>query len=225
MSYVRKVVSHQERLLCIFQPHWIYVAEGVFWFFVLTAAGLIVDHFFYSYVGEHRFFHGHIGGLHFRGRFSEISLIFMTIGIGVFWTYLMVYVSSEIGLTDQRIIHKKGLVFIEVDQVDLEDIRAEQVFHGWFGWLLGYGRIRMNCRFIEDVWLPAIYNPYRLVKASHNARLKHPLIEYGVDEFHANMERIDQTRQEQKNKQALFRLRRVIKARFGKAAAARSSDQ
>jgi len=216
MSYVRKVISNQEKLLCVFHASWSYVVEGLFWFVTLTTIGLIVDHYFYQYVGPDTFLNIDLWVVHLGIKLSGISMIFAIIGFAVFWTLFLVYMSSEIGLTDQRIIYKKGLIFIQIDQVDLEDIRAEQVFHGWFGWLFGYGRIRLDCRFIHDVWLPTIHDPYRLVKASHNARLKHPLIEYGQDEFQANLQRIEAQKEEKQSK--FKKLKRMIKQRFQKAA-------
>ncbi len=216
MSYVRKVISNQEKLLCVFHASWSYVAQGLFWFVVLTTAGLIVDHYFYQYVGPDTFLNIDLWAVHLGLKLSGISMIFAFIGFAVFWTLFLVYISSEIGLTDQRVIHKKGLIFIQVDQVDLEDIRAEQVFHGWFGWLFGYGRIRLDCRFINDVWLPTIPDPYRLVKASHNARLKHPLIEYGEDEFQVNLQRIEAQKEEKQR--TFLKLKRLMRERFQKAA-------
>lgn len=220
MSYVRKVTSANERLLAIFSPHWIYVLEGFLWFFALLIIGLIIDHYFYKFVGPDTLaVNVNIEHFKFNGRLTGISTIFAVIGLAILWVQTLIFVSSEIGLTDQRIIHKKGLVFIQVDQVDLEDIRAEQVFHGWLGWLLGYGRIHLDCRFIQDVWLPAISQPYRLVKASHTARLKHPLIEYGLDEFQGNMESIEKHIIERKKMQnKLSTIKKDIKNRFKKAA-------
>jgi hypothetical protein len=216
VSYVRKVVSNQEKLLCVFHASWSYVAEGLFWFITLITAGLIIDHYFYQYVGPNTFLNIDFWSVHLGFKLSGISIIFAVIGLAILGTLSIVYISSEIGLTDQRVIYKKGLIFIQVDQVDLEDIRAEQVFHGWFGWLLGYGRVRLDCRFIHDIWLPTIHDPYRLVKASHNARLKHPLIEYGQDEFQANLQRIETQKQRDKNK--FKKLQRIVKQRFQKAA-------
>ena len=213
MSYVRKVISHREKLLCIFRPHWIYLIEGAMWLLILLALGFIVDQYFYEYIGPQiaKFkINFNIGNLQFY--LPGISSIFTVIGLAVMWTFCMTYISSEIGLTDQRIIYKKGLIFIQVDQVDLEDIRAEKVFHGWIGWLLGYGRVQLDCRFIDDVWLPYIKNPYRLVKASHNARLKHPVIEYGLDEFQANIQRIEEDKVKKQ------KLHDIVKNRFKRVA-------
>jgi hypothetical protein len=112
---------------------------------------------------------------------------------------------------------KTGLIFVEIDQVDLEDIRAEHVHHGLLGWLLHYGSIRLDCRFIHDVKIPAIGNPYRFVEASHNARLKHPRIAYGEDEFSSNLKLIEHKKSEA-HPQITQKMKNAFKISFWKSA-------
>lgn len=218
MDYIRKVITREEKLLAIFRPHWIYIFEGAFWFVFLTVAGLIADYLLYSHYGLNAAsFSIDLWFLHFDGSNTPIPWIFSLCGLAVFWPLFLVYISSEVGLTNQRIIFKRGLFFIEIDQVDLEDIRAEHVFHGWLGWALGYGRVRLDCRFIDDVWLPAIRNPYRLIKASHTARMKHPGIDYAPDELHANLARAEQKREAAMMRGKILRFKESIKSGFRKA--------
>lgn len=102
--------------------------------------------------------------------------------------------------------------------MDLEDIRAESVYHGFMGWFLGYGRIRLDCRFLQDVKLPAIRKPYRFVRSSHHARLKHGSIDYNEDEFAKNSEHIEKKQTENHPKQKMKTLRDTIKSSFQKSA-------
>ena len=219
MNHIRRAMSRNERLISLSRPHWIYVVEGVIWFWIITVIGLILDHYLYLYFGSHLYkFEIDLWFVVFNEKYTPIPWVFAFTGFAVFWPLFLIYISHEIGLTDQRIIHKKGFLFIEIDQVDLEDIRAEHVQHGLFGWLLGYGRIRLNCRFIEDVVLPAIRKPYNLVKASHTARMKHPSIEYDHDDFQTNVENIETKRREALAKEKLKNIKEKIKANFRKAA-------
>lgn len=218
MSYIRKVITHEEKLLLITHPHWIYAFEGLFWFAALTLTGFAIDHYLYVYAGLHAYsFNVDLWILHFDENHTPIPWLFSLAGLAVLMPLALIYTSNEIGLTDQRVIHKKGLIFIEIDQVDLEDIRAEQVYHGWFGWLLGYGKIHFDCRFIGDFSVPAISKPYRMVKASHTARLKHPLIEYGQDVFRENIAQIDEWRRRAHPHARLQAFQQRIKDNFRKA--------
>ena len=219
MGYIRKVITKEEKLLSIIRPHWSYLVEGLFWFAGLTILGIIINHYFYEYVGLHAIkFKVDLWILQFDQRHTPIPWAFALTGFGVFWPLFLAYISAEVGLTEQRIIYKRGLMFIQIEQVDLEDIRAEHVSHGWLGWLLGYGRIRLDCRFIDDVWLPAMRDPYKLIKASHTARMKHPQIEYTPDNLTLNLEAIERQKQKAYIKGKIKRLKTNIKTGFKEAA-------
>lgn len=219
MGYIRKVITSDEKLLAIFRPHWIYAFEGLLSFAVLTAAGFILDYYLYEYFGQHAIkFKIDLWVVQFDEHHTPIPWAAAFCGFAIFWSLFLAYISAEVGLTNQRIIYKRGLIFIEIDQIDLEDIRAEHVMHGWFGWLLGYGRIRLDCRFVDDVWLPAIRNPYRLVKASHTARMRHPGIDYSQDDLNSNLRLIEQQRQQAKFKEKIGKLKQDMKKGFVRAA-------
>jgi hypothetical protein len=225
MSYIRKVIGNDEKLLATFRPHWIYFLEGLLALGALSAIGFLIDYYLYAFFTHNAVkFNVDLYFLVFNERFTPIPWIFVFTGFAIFIPLFLVWISTEVGLTNQRIIHKRGLIFIQIDQADLEDIRGEHVIHGWFGWLLGYGRVRLDCRFVEDILLPALSNPYKLVKASHSARLKNPAIEYGHDEFWANMEKIERARSEAREKSKLNMLKQKMKGNFGKASAAQAAN-
>lgn len=218
MGYVRKVIGQNEKLVLVTRLHWIYPVEAVLWFCIITAFGFYLDHLLWEYAGvKATKFTIDLYFMQFDERHTPIPWAFGFTGLGVFWPLFLTYISTEIGLTDRRIIHKKGLFLIEVQQVELEDIRGEQVHHGWFGWLLGYGRIHFDCRFIDDVYLPATRDPYRLVKAVHTARMKNHDIPYGVDDLDSDLTRINQQKLEAyKARMALQRTASALKLNFNK---------
>lgn len=215
MSYVRKIINTDEKLLSVSRPHWIYLFEGIFWFISLTVIGFIADLYFYKYVGSHAVrFDIDLWIVQFNELRTPIPWCFSFTGFAIFYPLFLSYISAEIGLTNERIIYKHNLIFIEVEQVDLEDIRAEHVSHGWLGWLLGYGRIRLDCRFLDDVRLPAIRNPYRLIKTMHTARMRHPHIDFTDEMLNENLERLKQ----KANQKPIEHIRQHIRERFLKAA-------
>lgn len=219
MSYIAKAISDEEKLISLVRPHWIYPLMGFLWLMFFVVWGITLDHFFEPHFEPYTLnFILDLKIAYITGSLTPISFIFTIVGIFTFWPYFMIYISSEIGLTSERIIYKTGLLFVEIDQVDLEDIRAEHVYHGLLGWVFGYGKIRLDCRFINDVRLVAISNPYRFVRASHNARLKHPSIEYDDDEFAANLVHIAQKQKENRPRTRAQNLKNIIKANFRKSA-------
>lgn len=192
MSYIHKVINSHEKILVVARPHWIYFVEGLLCLGGLILTGFILDYYVYLFMESRGIvFSVDQGFLQFNQNDLILPWLLGLVGFGIFWPLFLTYISVEISMTDQRIIYKKGLLFIEVDQVDLGDIRAEQVYHGWLGWMLGYGKVHLDCRFVGDVWLPAIAKPYRLVKAIHIARLRHPDIEYDRHDLARHLARIE----------------------------------
>lgn len=216
------LISPREKLISIRPPHWIYLLQGIFWVVLLTIIGLIVDYLLYYHAGSRispltSWFEVDFWFVRLDEDTTLIPFFFFLTGLAVFWPYFLTYISHVIVLTDQRIIHKKGLIFVHVDQVDLEDIRAEHVDHGILGWFIGYGTIRLNCRFIEDVFLPAIERPYRLIKALHNTRFKDSSIEYHEDMFKSDLNLIDQEQQKASRKGKFKDLKHRFKSSLGKS--------
>ena len=219
MGYIRKIIAPDEKLLLIARTHWIYLFEGLLCFIGLTIAGLVADYYFYRYVGSHAVrFDVDLWIIQFSELNTPIPWFFGIVGFVVFYPLFLAFISAEVGLTNQRIIYKRNLLFIEIEQIDLSDIAAEHVSHGWFGWLLGYGRIRLDCRFVDDVWLPAIRKPYRLIKTMHIARKKHPSIDYTHDMLEENLERIEEKEQKAEIPEPIRKIHRHIKSGFRKAA-------
>ena len=210
MGYIKKITNSGEKLLLQTRLHWIYLAEAVLWFAGILAVGLVLDYLLTEYADEKMYYYSiEIFGVEFDRYRAPVPWIFGAVGFFAFWALFSVFISTEIGLTNHRIIHKKGLFLVDVQQVELEDIRAEDVDHGLLGWFLGYGKMHFDCRFIDDVYLPAIRNPYRLVKAVHTARMRHERIVYSEDDLDVDLDRIDAERA--KAYRAYERLRKMGK--------------
>lgn len=205
MSYIRKIIPPQDKLIAIYRPHWIYILEGILWMAAFWYGGFYLDRLMISMDPEYAIlFDIDLLGKHFSHNHTPILWLSLAIGFAVFWPLLLGYISSEIGITEHYVIRKKGIFFIEVDQIDMDDIRAEHVKNGWLGWILGYGRVELDCRFMDDIPLPTISNPYRMVKNIHIARYKHPNINYGDKDIDSHMNRIN-------NEQRKSSLKNMIK--------------
>jgi hypothetical protein len=219
MSYIRKTIGSNERLVLLTRLHWIYIVEGLFWFALIAGAGYALNYALEYYAGYK------IGGqdidlylLHIDAQYTQIPFFFSLIGFAIFWLLLTKYLSTEIGLTDRRIIQKNGLFMIDIQQVELEDIRGEYVHHGLLGWLLGYGKIHFDCRFIDDVILAATRNPYRIIKAVHTARMRSDSIPtYNEKDLGIDITRIEQERLNvYKTHENMKKLGRLLKMDFNK---------
>jgi len=171
MAYIPKIISKEETLHGIARLHWIYVVKGIFWFFVMAGAGWILNALMSkAMLTMAASMDSAALPNAMLGITNVIMYFLMGGGFFIFLLFVMKVLFTEIGLSDRRVIHKTGMVFIKVQQVDLEEIRGENLDLGYFGRLLGYGYLMLDCRFIGDVKLPAIESPERFTRALHTLR-------------------------------------------------------
>ncbi len=171
MAYVHKIIGSDEKLIGIGRLHWIYIVKGV------IAFALCV---FFAWALETLIFQGLSLLAQTLGSTtapmpllilnSYLMPIMMAIGVIIFMFYLMLVLTTEIALTTRRVMHKKGFLFVNVKEVDLVEIKGETLDLGYFGRILGYGYLLLDCRFLGDIRFPALEKPERFLKALHKAR-------------------------------------------------------
>lgn len=92
------------------------------------------------------------------------------LGFFIFMSYLIRFATTKVALTDKRILIRRNLIFVNVDEVDLEEIKSAHVNNGLLGRFLDYGEIHYDARFVGDIALPDIDGPYLLLRKTHEAR-------------------------------------------------------
>lgn len=173
-NFLKNIIGADERIILLARLHWIYAVQGMVWMAVFTGFGMGLDHLSKSKFGytapllqDNMLFDFYTNlGL------PAMTILFGGAGFVIFMTHLVKILATEIALTDYRIVYKTGLLFVDVEEIDLVEIRAEHVHHGFFGRIFGYGRLQLDSRFVGDVFLPAIRQPYKLIKAMHKVRSK-----------------------------------------------------
>lgn len=169
MSYTRRIVAKEEKLIGIARLHWIYVIKGLIWFLIMAGIGWGLNDLMTR------------GFLLIGNAVDTYPALFISLANGAmyvmmgagFWIFLLMVIKvlvTEVALTDRRVIHKEGLLFVKVKQIDLEEIRGESLDLGNLGRVLNYGYLLLDCRFIGDIRLPAIENAENFLKALHYQR-------------------------------------------------------
>ena len=196
MPYIKRAMSDRETLLAFARPHWIYLIKALFWGALCIVGMHWIDNMLYSYLTHNAInFTVDLYFVQFSEQFTPLPWMGWGLGLMLFWTYFSIYISHEVGLTDQRFIHKKGVFFVTLEEADLEDIRAEYIEHGLLGWLFRYGYIELDSRFTGNMNLPAMSKPHVLVRESHKARMKHPKIVYDKKALDENLARLEEQEQ------------------------------
>lgn len=170
MAYVKKIISKDEKIIGIARLHWIYLAKGLFGFLFCFIMGLAIDAVLFKALTSISDLAPNTGGKMLVIASSWVTPLFVIFGGFYFLLYLMKVLYTEIALTDKRVIHKTGFIFVKINEIDIEEISAENMDTGYFGSLLGYAYIMLDCRFVGDIRLPAVANANTFVKALHAAR-------------------------------------------------------
>lgn len=169
MSYARKVIGRDENLVGIARLHWIYVLQGTLWFLGFAISANLLQSGIYNLLTI-------LPPMSESGMAPLITLenwlspLALACGLIVFSFYVIKVLTTEIALTNRRVIHKWGWLFVNIKEIDIEEIRGEHMDMGYLGRVLNYAYINLDCRFIGDVNLPAIEKPTAFLKALHKMR-------------------------------------------------------
>ena len=83
---------------------------------------------------------------------------------------MIVRATTEIAVTNSRLIYKRGLVARYVGEMSIDRIEGVNVLQGVLGRLLGYGRIMVHGIGVGEVILPPLADPIGFRKAIEKAR-------------------------------------------------------
>ncbi len=173
MAYIRKIIAPEENLIGIARCHWIYVVKGLVWFAIMAIVGWAINKVIMTFaLMLADWADNPAAPLLFMNLADGALWICLGAGLLVFFFLVLKVLVTEVGLTTRRVVLKEGFIFVKVKDIDLEEIRGENLDLGTFGRILGYGYLKLDCRFIGDIMLPAIENPEVFLNALHSARSK-----------------------------------------------------
>lgn len=172
MSFIAKhVVTADERLIYMARLHWIYILKGLLWLGLTGGIAFQIYWIVLPIYGSTSVYKPlYIQGINFGHPADWFFWLILSSGLLISWTYLIKVLTTEIALTNTRVILKSGWIATEAQEVDLSEIKSEVVHQGIFGRFLGYGWVHMDCRFIGDFDIPVIRKPYRFLQVLNKAR-------------------------------------------------------
>jgi uncharacterized membrane protein YdbT with pleckstrin-like domain len=148
MAYIERSLGEGEKLIRMAQFHWFHRARAwtVFTLFLCLALAPLV-----AYTAWWAF------------------LMIAAIGF-LFYLRLMIPIwTTEIGVTNQRLILKRGLLARHSDELELWAIEAVNLKQGIWGRILGYGRIEVQGTGDDSLSTPAINAPLLFRKTLQEA--------------------------------------------------------
>jgi membrane protein YdbS with pleckstrin-like domain len=87
------------------------------------------------------------------------------VGVAVFFAILVPIWTTEIGVTNQRFIFKRGLLWRSTQELQLRAIEEVNLEQGLLGRLFNFGRLELRGTGVDDIRMPALADPMGLRRA------------------------------------------------------------
>lgn len=195
LDYVREALSRDEKVIHVANFHWFYDLMSWFWLAMGVAFGMatlygaaritlgwdmskafpdiakeqegeamkrVVDH----YGG----FFNVIVNLHWGVKLLAAAMVVW--GLITFVSRLITKYSTEICVTTNRMIYKRGFIARYVGELKLDRLESVNVWQGFFGRIFNFGRVIVHGVGVGNIMLPEIADPIRFRKALDFARQK-----------------------------------------------------
>ena len=95
------------------------------------------------------------------------------IGIWIFFAMMIRVWTTEIAVTTQRMIYKRGWLTLDTQEMALPNIEGVKVRQGLWGKALGFGHLRIEGTGVDAIVTPPIAQPVRFRRAIENAKFDH----------------------------------------------------
>ncbi len=176
MDYIRQSLAEDEELVYVAHFHWLYTVSAIFniVFSVGLAAGIVIA----SIYLEPKIFKGvSFEGLNWLDMVREVNpgvkivaFLVLVLGILRYAQMMIIKATTEIVITNRRLVYKRGLVARYVGEMNIDRIEGVNVLQGVMGRIFNYGRIMVRGLGVGEVILPPIEDPLKFRKAIDKAR-------------------------------------------------------
>lgn len=175
MLYVQQSLGPNEQLVHVGRYHWMHTCAAflsIFWGLlgsVLVIAGAV---FAYKQLGK---FPPDLNWLdairYLHPAIRLASFIVFLFGLFSFAHMMIVQATTEIAITNNRIIFKRGLIARQVGEMSIDRIEGVMILQSIPGRILNYGRLSIRGMGIGEVILPPIADPIKFRQAIEKARV------------------------------------------------------
>lgn len=152
MGYIEETLGQSESLIYKARFHWLHYALALFELLLILMlavwGGFFVSNLWLKY-------------LLLLGCAGALLLLFRSV---------LPLLTTEIGVTSQRLIVKRGWVGRSTDEIPLRAIEQVNFQQGLIGRLLGFGQVDVHGTGVDNLIIPPIADPLRLVKAIEDAK-------------------------------------------------------
>lgn len=174
MLYVEQSLGKDEELIHIGRFHWMYAVQAflsIFWGILGSLLVLIGSIVMYIKLGKFPPEIPFLEGIKYiHPGLRAFSFIVFILGIFGFARMMVIKATTEIAITNDRLIYKRGLVARAVGEMSVDRIEGVNVLQSILGRIFGYGRVMIRGMGVGEVILPPIEDPIMFRKAIQKAR-------------------------------------------------------
>ena len=160
MLYVQQSLGADEELVQIGHFHWMHTVQAflaIFWGMLGSLIVLIGATMFYKQMG---YFPDRLpfaeGIVYLHPAIRIFAFIVFTFGLLSFAQNMIEKATTEMAVTNNRLIYKRGLVARQVGEISIDRVEGVNVRQGILGRILGYGQIAVRGMGVGEVLLPDI---------------------------------------------------------------------
>lgn len=193
MLYVQQSLGPREEIVFGARFHWMYTVQAVMWVMLFLAFAIFIGsaaiwwqisgdirtnfaglppHLFDEAWGE--MVHAHGGYLKVLWKMPVALRVAIlgsfVLGLGFFGNMMVIRATTEIAVTTERVIYKRGLIARDVGEINIDRIEGVAVHQGFLGRLFGYGQILIRGMGVGEVLLPIIEAPIEFRRAIQEAQ-------------------------------------------------------
>lgn len=193
MLYVQQSLGPNEEILMGARFHWMYTLHAIMWIMLFLAFGIAIgyagiwwdvsqqvrllypnlppeyfDQAWHQVVVAQGGYLKILWGLHPLLRFGILGLF--VLGLFFFAHMMIIKATTEIAVTSERIIYKKGLISRNVGELNIDRIEGVSVRQDFFGRIFNFGRILIRGMGVGEVLLPPIEAPIEFRRAIQEAK-------------------------------------------------------
>jgi membrane protein YdbS with pleckstrin-like domain len=151
VGYIEKTLGREEKILGKAHFHWLWYLEA--W---IAATVVFLLGFFVNLLIEHE--HKLAGA----AAALALGVLVLLIKLVPLWT-------TEIGVTDHRLIVKRGWLQRTTNELQLKAIEEVSLVQGLTGRIFNYGRIEVSGTGDDEVAIPPVGDPLQLLRTLQDA--------------------------------------------------------
>ncbi len=176
MHYIQQSLTENEELVHVAHFHWMYSVQALvnIVFSLALAIGVVVfainmEPIIFNTPGfDDLSWLGKVQNLH--PGVKIVAFFIMLMGVMRFVQMMIVKATTEIAVTNKRLVYKRGLVARYVGEMNIDRVEGVNVLQGVLGRIFGYGRVMVRGMGIGEIVLPPIAEPIKFRKSIERAR-------------------------------------------------------